>query len=124
MPPFGPGIGKHQMKQCDRFGWQEVLNGIRGLDPENTRVREFASRNSSGRLPHPSQKSFDSEKIPVWITCGQFREKSSIPASQIDFKRGPSTINGRQIERLEIIRRNNFRGRSQRQKLSGLSHLN
>ena len=124
MPPFGPGIGKHQMKQCDGLRWQHVLNSIRSLDPENTRVRESASRNITVRLAHPSQEPFDSEKISFWIACGEFREKGSISASKIDLKRSTSTINSLQIERLEIIRRNNLHGGSQSRKLLGLKHLN
>src|ERR1700730_7355795 len=44
MPPFGPGIGKHQMKQCDRIHWQHLPNSIGSFQPQNARVCELAFR--------------------------------------------------------------------------------
>ena len=33
MPPFGPGVGKHQMKKSDRIRWQHLPNSIGSLHP-------------------------------------------------------------------------------------------
>ena len=117
MPPFWPGIGEHQVKPCNGFPRQHMLNRIRRLDPENTRVRKSMSCNFCIRLAHPAPEPFDSEKIPFWIARGEFCQKGSIAASKIDFKRSSSAINSLQIERLEIILGNNLYRNSQSHKL-------
>ena len=124
MPPFGPGIGKHQMKQCDRIRWQHLPNSIGSFHPQNARVRELALRNFPVRAPHSPEETFNSKKIPCRIGRGHFHEKGPVSASKIDLDRRASTIDGLQIERRKIIRRNDFHVRSQSRKFSGLKHLN
>jgi hypothetical protein len=124
MPPFGPGIGKHQMKQCDRIRWQHLPNSIGSFHPQNARVREFALRDFPVRSPHSSEEAFDSKKIPCRIGRGHFHEQRPVSASKIDLDRSASTIDGLQIERRKITRRNDFHFRSQSRKFSGLKHLN
>jgi hypothetical protein len=123
MPPFGPGIGKHQMKQCDRIHWQHLPNSIGSFQPQNARVCELALRDFPVRSPHPSGEPFNSKKIPGRIGRGDFREKAPVSASEIDLDRSASTIDGLQIERRKITRRNDFHVRSQSGKFSGLKHL-
>lgn len=108
MPPFGPGIGEHQVKQRDRARREHLLNCIRRFDPQNARIGEFASRNFPVRASHSPKKTFDSKKVPSWIVRGDFDEKGSVAAPQIDLKRCASAIDGFQIERRKIIRRNDF----------------
>lgn len=124
MPPFGPGIGKHQMEKCDRIRWQHLPNSIGSFHPQDARVREFALRNFPARAPHSPEKTFNSKKIPGRIGRGDFHEKGPVSASKIDLDRSASTIDGLQIERRKITRRNDFHVRNQSRKFSGLKHLN
>jgi len=124
MPPFGPGIGKHQMKQCDRTRWQHSPDSIGSFHPQNARVRELALRDFPVRSPHSFNETFNSKKIPGRIGPGHFHEKRPISASKIDLDRRASTIDGLQIERHKIICGNDFRVRSQSRKFLGLKHLN
>jgi ComEC/Rec2-related protein len=124
MPSFGPGIGKHQMKQCDRIRWKHLPNSIGSLHPQNARVRELALRNFPVCSSHSPEETFNSKKIPCRISRGDFHEKGPVSASKIDLDRSASTIDGLQIERRKITRRNDFDVRSQSKKFSGLKHLN
>jgi hypothetical protein len=124
MPPFGPGIGKHQMKQSDRIRWQHLPNSIGSFYPQNARVREPALRDFPVRSPHSSEETVNSKKIPRRIGLGHFHEKGPVSASKIDLDRSASTIDGLQIEWRKITRRNDFHLRSQSRKFSGLKHLN
>ena len=124
MPPFGPGIGKHQMKQCDRIRWQHLLNSIGSFHPQNTRVRELALCDFPVRAAHSSAETFNSKKIPCRIGPGHFHEKRPVATSKIDLDRRASTIDGLQIERRKIIRGNDFPLGNQSRKFSGLKHLN
>ena len=124
MPPFGPGIGKHQMKQRDGICWQHLLNSIGCLHPQNARVRELALRNLPTHAPHSSKETFNSKEIPCRIGRGYLHEKGPISASEIDLERGASAIDGLQIEWREITRRNNFRVKNKGREFSGLKHLN
>jgi hypothetical protein len=124
MPSFGPGIRKHQMKQCDRIRWQHSPNSIGSFHPQNARVRELALRDFPVRAPHPSEETFNSKKIPCRTGPGHFQEKRPVSASKIDLDRRASTIDGLQIERSKIIRGNDFHVGSQSRKFSGLKHLN
>jgi hypothetical protein len=124
MPPFGPGIGKHQMKQCDRIRWQHLPNSIGSFHPQNARVRELALRDFPVRSPHSSEETLNSKKVPCRIGRGDFHEERPVSASKIDLDRSASTIDGLQIERRKITRRNYFHVRSQSRKFLGLKHLN
>jgi hypothetical protein len=124
MPPFGPGVGKHQVEQGDRIGRQQLLNSIGCFHPQNARVRELALRDFPVRAPHSSEETFDSKKIPGRISPGHFHEKRTVAASKIDLERRASSIDSLQIKRLKIIRGHDFNVRSHSSKFSGLRHLN
>src|SRR5438477_10055837 len=72
MPPFGPGIGKHQMKQRDRIRWEQLPHSVGSLHPQNARVRELALRNFPACGSHSPEETFNSKKIPCEIGRGDF----------------------------------------------------
>ena len=122
VPPFGPGIGKHQMKLGDRIRWQHLPNCIRSFYPQDARVRELACRDFLVRASHSLEETFNSKKIPIRVGRGHFHEKGSISAPKIDLDRSASTVDGLQIERSKIIRWNDFDVWSDSRKFSGLKH--
>jgi hypothetical protein len=124
MPAFGPGIGEHQVKECDRIRRQHLLQCVGRFDPQNTRVGEFAVRNFPVRASHSPKKTFNSKKVSPWIGRGYFDEKGTVAATQIDLEGRAPAIDGLQIQRREIIRRNDFDVRRQSRNFSGLMHLN
>ena len=112
MPPFGPWIRKHQMKQCDRTRWQHLPNSIGSFHPQDARVCEPVLRNFPASIPHSPDETFNSKKVPRRIGRGALHEKGSVSASKIDLDRRAPTIDGHQVERRKISRRNNFRVRN------------
>ena len=92
--------------------------------PQDARVREFALRNFPARAPRSPEKTFNSKKIPGRIGRSDFHEKGPVSASKIDLDRSASTIDGLQIERRKITRRDDFHVRNQSRKFSRLKHLN
>jgi len=108
MPAFGPGIGKQQVKQGNRIRRQHLLNCIGGFHPQDPRVAEFALRNFPVRASHSPEETFNSKKVPCRIGRGDFDEKGAVAAPKIDLDRRASAIDGLQIERGKIIRRNDF----------------
>ena len=123
MPAFGPGIGKHQMKQSDRIRRQHLLYCIGSFHPQDARVSEFALRNFPVRASHSPEETFNSKKVPCRIGRGDFDEKGAVATTKIDLERCASAIDGLQIQRHKIIRRNDLYVRRQSRKFLGLKHL-
>ena len=94
MPPFGPGIRKHQMKQGDGIRRQHLPNCIGRFYPQDARIGELASRDLPPRSSNSLEETFNSKKIPIRIGRGHLHEKRSISAPKINLDRSASTIDG------------------------------
>lgn len=109
MAPFRPGIGEHQMKHCDGSRGEQMPNGVRNLELQNAGVRETTEFDLAARTSHASGHALNSEKVSGWVRRGGRHEKQSIATSKINLQRRPVAVDGLEIKRREIIRRDDFR---------------
>ena len=109
MAPLRPWIGKHQMKDCNRTGWQQLRNRIRNVATQDTGVAQTAEVDPAASASDSPGQPLDSKKISGRIRRGHGREKQTVAASKIDLERRVTPVDCLQIERREMIRANDFR---------------
>ncbi len=122
MTPLRPGIGKEQMDRGDRLRRDEVADRVGTFEAQNTRVVQPALPDPRANPAYPAKQTFDTEKIPVRITCRHFGEKSSVATAQIDFNRAIASKDVAPRKRREKILRDEFSRRCRRRKRSRLAH--
>ena len=108
---FWPGIGEHEVKRRDRIRGQEPLHNVGNFQAQDAGVSKASAPNFLTGSANPSGQAFDSKKIAPRIFLGDRHEKQTVATTQIDFERRNPAVNRSEIERLETIRRDEFRRR-------------
>src|SRR5436190_589284 len=99
-----------------------MANCIGNLAAQDARVGQAVRSNLPAGTPHPPDQTLNPEKIAFRVGSSRRGEKRSVAASEIDFERRRVAIDSLEIERSEIIRRNNFRCDCLGNELSGVEH--
>ena len=105
---LGPRIGEEQMRHIDRSWRKQILDGVGALNAQDADVRQVQPGRLLAGPPHPAGEFLEAKKIPFRKSLSQRHEKGAVAASDIDLKRRRAWKNLRQIERREIVRRNQF----------------
>lgn len=105
MAPFRPGVREHQMKSSHGSRRYQTLDGVQNLKSQNACIRQARPLDFSAGCPDPTQKAFDSKKIPRRILGRDGREKRAIAATKIDFERSAAAIDRVQVQRPKTIAR-------------------
>ena len=109
MAPLRPGIGKHQMKRRDGIREQQFTHSVRDFALEDARVGHRLVFDLAGRASHSSRQSFHPQKISRGIRHCGCSEKGAVTTTKIDLKWSATTVDRLEVQRREIIRRDNFR---------------
>src|SRR5919106_4896825 len=96
------------MKYRDGSLRKQVANGVRNLDLQDARVGEVIAFDLAAGASHAPRHALNSEKVSGRVRRGGRREKQSIAAAKIDLKRPSVAVDGLEIQRRKIIRRDDF----------------
>ena len=88
VPPFGPGIGKQEVKRRNRVIGQQVRYHVGDLDSEHARIFQIFAGNLPTNLAYSTEQAFDPEKIVLRMRVRHSHEKGAVAASKVDFDRG------------------------------------
>ena len=109
MAPLRPRIGKHQMKDGNRTGRQELSNRIGNVATQDPGVAQTAQFDLAAGASHSPDHPLNPKKISCRIRRSQGGEKQAVAAPEINLERCVAPVDILQIERREIIRTNDFR---------------
>ena len=105
MTPFWPGIGKEQEEDGNGIWRKQMRDGIRAFDSKHTRVVQIFVCDFPRCAANATEKTFDTEKIALWILLRQRDEKRTIAAPKIYCEWSRVGKNRFQVEQLKIILR-------------------
>ena len=105
VPAFRPRIGKHEVECGDRIRRQEPLDGVGNLDAQDTRVRHAGALDLSTGSADTPEQALNPEEVFGRVCGCRSREEGAVATTEIDFDRGITTENRRQIKEVETIGR-------------------
>lgn len=106
MTPLRPGVGKHQMKHSHRFWRQKARDHISNFEPKYPGIGQAGMPNPITRVTNPTQKPFDSQKIPSWILPRHGCQISAIAAAQVHLNWSRAGKNRGEFQGLKVVRGN------------------
>lgn len=109
MAPLRPGIRKHQMKHRDGIWEQQFTHRVCDFAVEDARVGHRLVFDLAARASHSSRQSLHPQKISRGIRRRGCSEKGAVTTPKIDLKRSATPVDRLEVQRREIIRRDNFR---------------
>src|SRR4051812_41495114 len=106
MPAFWPGVREEQVKCFDRSFGEQVTDGVRTFDVENTNV--FQRGRFAASSCHAPDQSINAKKVCVRMTLRLFAQERAVAATKIDMQWRDAPKERDQVERSDVCLRKQF----------------
>lgn len=110
MAPLWPGVREKHVEGADAQWREHELNGVRGLDPEETDVLDASPDGLAVDLAKAPQQAFDSQEVDFGVRCRSCQQKTALTAPDVDLQRFGGVENLRQWKFPRPTRRGDDRG--------------